>query len=292
MNIPCLGVMENDEAGAYLAIVQREAAATPRLIVARSNNLPLSVVPDIPQTTNEENRRISLLSGLQDDWQQSTLAHFSALRTSLTRLREKQESRFVGSSAHYREHLHRKATKVPPLKASESWHVFCFGSGTRAPCSDHMSCALLPSLLRCCEGDGQSGYIATSHNRPALPSVSLILQFDQILTQRVLSHHVRWFEELQKQHTLTSGWREDMKTTWCLPERCRWAYALLVNLASPLHRDTLADIRRLYVASADLYDIGLELESGDVNVRALSIICVVAGRHFEQAPVLPSAIRP
>ena len=289
----------------------------PRIIVAQDNNISLPLVPDIPRTTKGGGGQLWLLCGVQEDWQQSTLIHFSALRTSLARLREKQESNCVGSSACYREKLHRRATPVPPLKASDSWHLFCFGSGAQAPCGDRQPvCTSLSSLMRFGEGglggdikrgadslDGSdaregeiggdsatssdlgysAGYRVTSHNRPTPPSVSLILQFDQILTQRVLKHHVRWLEELRKQQTALSGWREHMKTTWRLPERCRWAYALLVNLASPLHRDPLADIRRLYVASASLYNTALELKIGDTTVRALAVVCVVAGRHFEQS---------
>ena len=51
MNVPCLGVLVNDEAGDYLATVRREAAAMPRIIVAQDNNISLPLVPDIPRTT-------------------------------------------------------------------------------------------------------------------------------------------------------------------------------------------------------------------------------------------------
>ena len=70
-----------------------------------------------------------------------------------------------------------------------------------------------------------------------------------------------------------------------LPERCRWAYALLANLASPVHRDTLADVRELFVAASGLY-IGFRKRRDptfDASLRSLAVLCVVTGRHFRQA---------
>jgi len=61
------------------------------------------------------------------------------------------------------------------------------------------------------------------------PTPSLLLQFDQVMTQRVLSHHVQWLDTRSLSVT-----------------RAAWIYALLARLEKPLFQDTVAVLRHLY----------------------------------------------
>jgi len=61
------------------------------------------------------------------------------------------------------------------------------------------------------------------------PSNTMLLQFDQVLTQRVLIMHIDWLE-----------------VRMLTPKRARWIYGLLARVEKPLHREVISSIRQLY----------------------------------------------
>lgn len=77
------------------------------------------------------------------------------------------------------------------------------------------------------------------------PSTRLMLQFDQVLTQRLLGYHAGW---LQKSARIQEGGNlEQCATGW--PEiavQCQWIFCLLARLEKPLYQDTAATVRDIY----------------------------------------------
>jgi hypothetical protein len=333
-------------AGEYLANVHREAAATPSTLLVDVDDLVNASSSPPPNSSPPQEHRsgdASLLPLLEtdDDWKDRTLLHFARLQDSLARFRENKKENTLQEDLQCR----KRAIAVPPLKDAASWHRFCFGSdpplldSTRAFLS--LASQVLPdkgekvSMVCAPPGGAEEGSGAFELEGEGIPSdqqeegpqyfermppsIALVVQFDQVLTQKVLVHYVGWFERLHNQCCLatstmqrapTTDWagRQDHTVRECraiealtmltchntsaraaleyqLPERCRWAYALLANLASPVHRDTLADVRELFVAASGLY-IGFQKSRDptfDASLRSLAVLCVVTGRHFRQA---------
>lgn len=122
-----------------------------------------------------------------------------------------------------------------------------------------------------------------------LPLAKLVLQFDAVMTQAVLSHHVDWIE--------------DDSTTTLLRSRAVWLYALLAHLQKPVHRDTQAMIRRLVLRLCKLRAerlSSLQEAAGttDEQLQSIQLLIVIAGRYFGQASqseiagaVVPGALR-
>jgi hypothetical protein len=139
------------------------------------------------------------------------------------------------------------------------------------------------------------------------PSVSLMVQMDLVTTQRVFNHHLNWLEGVlaqasERAGSLIAGDSEAdgfPSSSVALERRCRWLYALMANLTPPLHRDVFANIRRLYCTCTRLYDMLISGQSRDDfssheneligcsnlsrDVKALAVILVVSGLHFDQA---------
>ena len=92
-----------------------------------------------------------------------------------------------------------------------------------------------------------------------LPSVRLLLQFDFVMTQRLVAMHVRWLDSCALSHN-----------------RALWLYALLARLHKPLHRDTCAVLRQLVKRL-------LALRDSCEEPAALNALLVLAGRYFDQA---------
>ena len=106
---------------------------------------------------------------------------------------------------------------VPPLKDEAGWKLFCLGINTPIFLDSNdnkVSTTSINSLEdeEQCEGDNQTDEMGQDSmsecsgdvcDKSSLlpqwtgmtcvePSTSLLLQFDQVLTQRVLSYHISW----------------------------------------------------------------------------------------------------
>jgi survival of motor neuron protein-interacting protein 1 len=63
----------------------------------------------------------------------------------------------------------------------------------------------------------------------ATPTTSLLLQFDQVLTARVLTFHVGWLADTNLE-----------------PIHSQWLFSLLARIQKPLNEDTVCVVRQLY----------------------------------------------
>lgn len=141
---------------------------------------------------------------------------------------------------------------LPRMKDRRGWEKFCFGEAA--------------SSVTSADSDEEGNEQRYFDVRPAgwTPQTRLLLQFDAVMTQAVLSHHVAWLEVLPRLNEA----------------RALWIYALLAHLEKPLHRDVEAVIRRLFLRLAALR---ASLPSGsDQELTLLQILIVVAGRYFGQ----------
>ena len=186
----------------------------------------------------ENSKRRSTASDLPEtketmpvEWARSVLADFSDLRLTL----EAHAANGIGGKGGPR-------LPVPRLKDSRGWHRFCFGATEACPDSS--------------DEDEESG-VETPQG--TLPSVRLLLQFDFVMTQRLVAMHARWLDSCALSHN-----------------RALWLYALLARLHKPLHRDTCAVLRQLVKRL-------LALREATAEPAALNALLVLAGRYFDQA---------
>lgn len=98
------------------------------------------------------------------------------------------------------------------------------------------------------------------------PAVALLLQFDQVLTQRLLAMHVDWL--LTKPLSSMSG---------------VWLLGLLARCETPLCRDTVSNIRALYRRCTELRSQCGAEEQDEMEQRAmLNILICISGKYFGQ----------
>ncbi|CAM9687749.1 unnamed protein product [Scytosiphon promiscuus] len=103
-----------------------------------------------------------------------------------------------------------------------------------------------------------------THPRGTPPTMRLALQFDQVLTQRVLAFHADWLRD----NLLSRA-------------RAVWIYTLLACLEKPLGSETAALVREVLRRCCAQRS---EVESPeDDNLPALNVIIAIAGRFFQQA---------
>lgn len=73
------------------------------------------------------------------------------------------------------------------------------------------------------------------------PTISILLQFDHVMTQRVLQYMVEWLVQDLGAESVWEGEHGEARAYY----HCAWIYGLLARLERPLHRDMLAHIRHL-----------------------------------------------
>ena len=92
----------------------------------------------------------------------------------------------------------------------------------------------------------------TEYRSSVYPSNQLLLQFDQVLTQRLLGYISQWllFPSLKIWETVIKASTDDCKNSeerYDLGERlCAWTFSLLSRLEKPLYMDTSATVRNIY----------------------------------------------
>ena len=125
---------------------------------------------------------------------------------------------------------------VPPMKDRPNWHIFCVGmDGARGNEGSYFQDDGNDEE-EFQQREGKEGDMDEDQQLPIeepawkknlpenghSPDVSLLLQFDQVLVRRVLSHLAYYVE---------SGWCP------ANAQRSAWTYALLARLERPIHRD-------------------------------------------------------
>jgi survival of motor neuron protein-interacting protein 1 len=100
------------------------------------------------------------------------------------------------------------------------------------------------------------------------PSVSLVLQLDQVMLRRVISHLSYYVQE---------GWYP------CSPQRTRWLYSLLARMEKPIHRNDAAVLysllKALTRARATLPKL---IETDREGLARLNTLIAIVGVYFEQ----------
>ncbi|ETN17391.1 hypothetical protein PPTG_05204 [Phytophthora nicotianae INRA-310] len=97
------------------------------------------------------------------------------------------------------------------------------------------------------------------------PHLRLLLQFDQVLTRRLLDYHAAWLSE---------------EMTPLSRARAVWIYALLARLDKPVHASVAATIRQIL---RRCWTLRSELEAPpEIQLKSLNILIVIAGDFFGQ----------
>ncbi len=189
------------------------------------------------------------------EWVDVTLSNFSELRSYLDQC--------------HKEGVGGKATQriaVPPLRDRSEWHIFCVGlDEARGNIGSYFDDSE--------ESDADMNQDETAPWRLEMPpegyspSVRLLLQMDQVMVRRVLSHLA---------HYVRDGWSPTSK------QRSSWLYALLARLDRPIHRD---DAATLYGLLKDLTAARAKLVVSDTNqeeLARLNTLVAIVGLYFEQ----------
>ncbi|CAH0480849.1 unnamed protein product [Peronospora belbahrii] len=97
------------------------------------------------------------------------------------------------------------------------------------------------------------------------PHLRLLLQFDQVLTRRLLDYHATW---LSDEVMLLSR------------ARAVWIYALLARLDKHVHAGVAATIRQIL---RRCWTLRCNLEApSDIQLKSLNILIVITGCFFGQ----------
>ncbi|OWZ18333.1 hypothetical protein PHMEG_0007604 [Phytophthora megakarya] len=221
----------------YLWRVRIEAEGIPDVVVApdvnprqfdarQTSNMPKLQTFGLEETDPE---RIP-----NEKWKRELLADFAELRQLITRWEAigPPKAETVNNGDIPQEILR---TKVPRMSDEEGWIAFCFGKpGTEMSATP--------------------------------PHLRLLLQFDQVLTRRLLDYHAEWL-------------RLDVAAP-VSRARAVWIYALLARLDKPVHASVAATIRQLL---RRCWALRCELETlSQIQLKALNILIVVTGDFFGQ----------
>jgi len=268
--------------------------ATLRHLLSHRTTLP--ECPTSIQTKPLEEPENPFLPCNKTAWVDTVLHDFSELRQYL----EKCEEAGIGKS--------RVIQNLPSLKDRAGWHEYCLGKGESEGNAydyfqddnednneDNDKEYSSSDMEEEGENDGAvNDNIGINTNTMKIspasindghpPTVQLILQMDQVMTRRVLSHLVYFL--LQKWEATSS--------------RMLWIYSLLANLKKPLHRDDLATLRSLlrecchrrlelskeHKKTLSANDHGISKNTIMVNsknwIKGLNLVICIAGIYFEQ----------
>lgn len=204
-------------------------------------------------------------------WVDGILADFSRLRDYLDECRDHG----VGGK------LQSNRKPVPPMKDRTGWHAFCVGtddaSGNPGGYFQDDSAD---------EGDepqniNQREKVVWKQNLPAAgysPTVSLLLQLDQVMVRRVLAHLTHYVTD---EKFSVEG------------QRATWIYSLLARLDRPIHRDDavvlysllkqLTVVRALIKLPGDAMDAEQITDSVErLSISTINVLIAIVGIYFEQ----------
>ena len=213
------GDISNMTAEQYLSWVRRQACELPDVFIAKVDSSlyagrQTKYMPDIEEVVACPERFLP-----SAEWERDVISAFSDLRALLARLSLSNASR-------------ERKLVVPQLKDEMAWRRFCLGSeysvdevgssgssvrleqrkldlSRSLGIADEDNGDMIISTVDCCEtfqndSDDESelpecssqscSYAAWSGAEDSLPTTSLLLQFDQVMAQRLLSYQVSWLE--------------------------------------------------------------------------------------------------
>lgn len=215
-------------------------------------------------------------------WEADVLSKFSELRLHLENLsmNEKAKQRLI---------------VVPPLKDEVGWYKFCLGASSLAESipvvmdseieeGEEVEEKIIEEEI---EHESQKFIGEEASNEEPVedvagvsewtgamgmqPTTTLLLQFDQVMTQRVFGYLVNYLE-----------------TTNINDEIAKWLYACATRFEKPLHRDVESIIRQVYRRCCRLRFEFSQIEfSQGVNcehpqIALLNTLIAVFGKYFGQ----------
>ncbi|KAH7488383.1 hypothetical protein PRIC1_007501 [Phytophthora ramorum] len=221
----------------YLWRVRLEAEDIPDVVVApdvdprqfdtqQTSNMPMLQAFGLKET---DSGRVP-----DDKWKRNLLADFAELRQLIARWEAigppKAETERDGDVP-----AEILRTKVPRMSDEDGWSAFFFGKVG-------VEMSATPPHLR------------------------LLLQFDQVLTRRLLDYHAAWLS--------------DGDATPISRARAVWIYALLARLDKPVHASVAATIRQIL---RRCWTLRCELEAPtEIQLKSLNILIVISGDFFGQ----------
>ena len=219
-------------------------------------------------------------------WAERTLDAFSRLRLYVEQVKEASGG------------VVEKTIAVPPMKDRAGWHEFCVGKqDSEGNAGDYFQDDSDNTNMRDTEESDVIGM--TDNDVPLwrqglppetgfhLPTTSLLLQMDQVMVRRVLSH-LTYF--------VCEGWA-------LTPARSAWLYALATRMDRPVHRDDAVEIyklvKRLTAMRAELKPplIAQENEDSlskttDTLLGRINTLILIFAVYFEQGGGYESVMQP
>ena len=185
-------------------------------------------------------------------WVSTTISNFSELRSQIEQAQSQMSQQ-------------ERSIAVPRMKDRAAWHVFCLGKeeargnvggffedsesevddNDRDTNAEEMNIVSTEDATKV-DGDNSNNHLQLNEEvsepisniyNPNLvppngypPSLSLLLQFDQVLTRFLFHHHIYFLCE----------WKSPLTHN-----RAAWIYALLARMEKPWHREECSAVRRL-----------------------------------------------
>lgn len=240
--------------------IDGSAASLSYLLSKRSSIIPPPSIQHLPKDENVK------------EWTNLVVSNFVRLREYL----ETAKAKGFGGKQTSRKPL-------PTMKDRSSWHTFCVGvdeaSGNSGSYFADDYCD--NNARKAAEDKTKEGDSNNTEELPPWkanlpvdgyePSVCLLLQMDQVMIRRVLSH-LAYYINLGWSVTSGSG------------RRAEWIYALLARLEKPVHRDDAAVLfgllKNLTSARSKIdFSKGGKDKS---NLSKLNVLIVLVGVYFEQ----------
>jgi len=247
----------------HIVPIDGSAASVSYLLSRRASLTPPPSIHHLPPTIDV------------NEWTKSIILNFERLREYL----QKCKVQGVGGKA-------TKRIPLPTMKDRASWHVFCVGMDEA---SGNTDAYYGDEYDRDMDGDNGVEKFGTHDkemeqyslvdeqppwrkNLPTYgyePSVRLLLQMDQVMIRRVLSHLA---------HYVHLGWSVSTG------RRVEWIYALLSRLEKPVHRDDAAVLfgllKDLTLARSKISSS--RIDNNRIYLAKLNVLIVLIGGYFEQ----------
>lgn len=273
----------------YLSMVHREANSLPRVFVSNKSVMDQSATPVKKNSKSDSFLPIdgsaamaTYLSSRADvmpaqhayqlpvectSWVTHALADFSSLRKYLEQQQAVSNPKI-------------RVIPFPKLKDSGDWHEFCLGAqeaegnidgyfddNEEGEEDDDEEEPEWKSFMR-----KQSPNKDKINTNGIQPSVSLLIQMDQVMTRRVLMHLTSWVVE------------DDFPMSH---HRALWLYALLARLEKPLHRNESALLRSILRTCCKLRAVEKTCSN---TLPLLNVLIAIVGVYFEQGPQVMSLV--
>jgi gem associated protein 2 len=208
-------------------------------------------------------------------WVQQTLDGFTRLRTYL------DQCRLSGVGG---KESAQPRVPVPAMKDQWAWHVFCVGyddasgnaGGYFQDDDNDETGATEEASVEKSPKDVDASWESSLPTEGYTPTISLLLQLDQVMVRRVLGHLT---------HYVVKGFA-------VTGQRAKWIYALLARLECPIHRDDAVTLysllKRLTVAReqikfTDNDTLSTTIPSSNADCLAsINLLIAIVGIYFEQ----------